>query len=70
VLVARDGDEFVAHLQQALHLRGDPLYLGALQATAREHTWEARARTILTALDAKRLADDPFTFSFEETSAC
>jgi glycosyltransferase involved in cell wall biosynthesis len=50
VLVAEGIDEFSARLDQALELKNDPAYLAAIDAVARENTWEARARQILEAL--------------------
>ena len=52
VLVARDANEFSLKLDEALELAGDPRYLAVIDRVARENTWDARAATILKALDA------------------
>ena len=52
VLVGRNVAEFSARLDEALALAKDPAYLAAIDQVARENTWDARALTILEALDA------------------
>lgn len=50
VLVAKDAVEFSAQIDRALQLRNDPDYLALLEQTARQNTWDARARQILETL--------------------
>lgn len=54
VLIATTADEWVERLQQALLLGQDKQYQAALKATAQENTWQARAQTIIAALQAKQ----------------
>jgi len=52
VLVANGAIEFSSKLDEALKLATDPEYLAVIDRVARENTWNARAATILQALDA------------------
>jgi glycosyltransferase involved in cell wall biosynthesis len=52
VLVAKGQEAFVAQLGQALHLRDDPGYLRLLDRTARENSWERRAKQVIAALES------------------
>jgi GT2 family glycosyltransferase len=50
VAIAKDRDEFVAHIDSALS-ENDPALVERRKATAREHTWEARWRSVSAALE-------------------
>jgi hypothetical protein len=50
VLSAATSEEFSQKLDEALHLRTDPVYLERIDQVALENTWEARARQILDLL--------------------
>jgi|WetSurMetagenome_2_1015567.scaffolds.fasta_scaffold05925_4 glycosyltransferase involved in cell wall biosynthesis len=52
VLVAKGANEFSSKLDEALKLAAEPEYLAVIDRVARENTWNARAVTILQALDA------------------
>jgi polysaccharide pyruvyl transferase CsaB len=51
VLLAATAAEFAGQLDAALALRRDPDYLAAIDAVAREHTWDARVERISRALE-------------------
>jgi glycosyltransferase involved in cell wall biosynthesis len=51
VLVAKNATEFSSQLDEALKLAADPEYLKVIDQVARENTWNARAATILQALE-------------------
>lgn len=53
VLVARDLEEYLLRLDEALRLKDDPSYLEQLRKVALENTWDARARQILEALPTR-----------------
>lgn len=55
VLVANGAAEFSSKLDEALKLAADPDHLAVIDQVARENTWDARASTILLALDAVSL---------------
>lgn len=57
VLRATTPDEWVARLREALALSHDSDYLARLDATARENTWQARARQLAAALEARARLD-------------
>ena len=57
-LIARTPDEWVTRLRQAVALAHDSAYLERLDATARENTWQARARLLTAALHAREQLDD------------
>lgn len=63
VLIAKTADEWVERLQQAFLLRQDTPYQAALKATAQENTWQARAQTIIDALEAKQTASSALAAS-------
>ncbi|MEW6268697.1 MAG: glycosyltransferase, partial [Thermodesulfobacteriota bacterium] len=50
VLVARDGAEYVAQIDRALTLVGDPHHLAVIDGVARDNTWAARVAQIRAAL--------------------
>ncbi|MBW4437907.1 MAG: polysaccharide pyruvyl transferase CsaB [Pleurocapsa minor GSE-CHR-MK-17-07R] len=50
VIAAQNYDDYVQKLQYALTLRDDPDYRSQLHNTALDNTWEARAATIVDAL--------------------
>jgi glycosyltransferase involved in cell wall biosynthesis len=52
VMVASSATEFSSKLDEALELATDPAYLAVIDRVAGENTWDARAVTILKALDA------------------
>lgn len=52
VLVGRDAQEFAARLDEALDFRRNTAYLEAIDAVARENTWDARAGLILRTLES------------------
>ncbi len=52
VLVANGATEFSSKLDEALKLAADPQYLAVIDRVARKNTWNARAATIVQALDA------------------
>jgi glycosyltransferase involved in cell wall biosynthesis len=51
VLAAHNREEFIDHLEHALTLTHDPVYLQRLYQTAQENTWEMRVRQIIDALE-------------------
>ena len=51
VFVARNAEEFIRHLEYALTLVNDPMYLTQLYQTAQANTWEARVTQIVEALE-------------------
>ena len=51
VLIARDPEEWVERLREAVQLRGDEAYLRRVRQTAEENTWRARVQTLATALE-------------------
>jgi glycosyltransferase involved in cell wall biosynthesis len=51
VLVARSTKEFTEHLEHALALVDDTVYLQQLSQAARSNTWEARVHQIMEALE-------------------
>jgi len=50
VLVAQNPQEFVGHLEHALTLVNNPVYLQQLYRVAQANTWEARINQIVEAL--------------------
>lgn len=52
-LLARTAEEWTQQLDKALSLRTDRSYLELLQKEATENTWEARAKTLLEALEGE-----------------
>jgi glycosyltransferase involved in cell wall biosynthesis len=56
-LIARAPDEWVARLREAVALAHDHAYLERLDATARENTWQARARQLMATLHARERRD-------------
>lgn len=70
VLVAKNQDEFVGCLQRAMQLRDEPAYLAALKTTAQENTWHARARTIITAIEAKQTPPFSSISNSKESRSC
>jgi glycosyltransferase involved in cell wall biosynthesis len=57
VLRATTPDEWVARLREAVALGHDSDYLARLDATARENTWQARARLLTAALAVRERLD-------------
>jgi glycosyltransferase involved in cell wall biosynthesis len=53
VLVAKDLEEYLSRLDEALRLNDDPAFRSRLRETAHANTWDARARQILEAFAAK-----------------
>jgi glycosyltransferase involved in cell wall biosynthesis len=51
VLVAHDAGSFVARIEDALRLRGDPAYRAVLQQEAEANTWTARCRDLVAAME-------------------
>lgn len=52
VLVAKDGEDFLRLVAQALESRGDRVAIAARQAFAATQTWQARGRALQAAVDA------------------
>lgn len=50
VLIAKDQEQFLTHIDQALQLSHDSAYLASLQLLAQENTWDNRVQTILQKL--------------------
>jgi teichuronic acid biosynthesis glycosyltransferase TuaH len=46
VLIAENHQEFIAQIERALRLRGDPEYLATLDREARDNTWVSKASDI------------------------
>ncbi len=57
VLTAATPDAWVARLREAVALSDDSAYREQLDTTARENTWQARARLLTTALAARERLD-------------
>jgi glycosyltransferase involved in cell wall biosynthesis len=58
VFVAQNRQEFIDHLEHALTLVNDPMYLQQLYQTAQANTWEARINQIVDALATHKKAVD------------
>jgi hypothetical protein len=58
VLTAATPVEWVTRLREAVALSHDSAYLERLDATARENTWQARARLLTAALNTRERLDD------------
>jgi glycosyltransferase involved in cell wall biosynthesis len=58
VFVAENPQEFVDHLEHALTLVNNPMYLQQLYQTAQANTWEARVNQIVDALATHKEAID------------
>jgi hypothetical protein len=57
VLTAATPAEWVTRLREAVALSHDSAYLERLDTTARENTWQARARLLTAALAARERLD-------------
>lgn len=57
VLLARTPDEWAARLREAVAYAHDRDYLAKLDATARENTWQARARLLMATLEQRERLD-------------
>jgi len=51
VLIARNADEFIARLDEALALRQSKTYLAAMDCAARANRWESRAAQIIDRIE-------------------
>lgn len=56
VQIGEGQDGYVAALRRALELGRDPDHVELLQRTARANTWEARARTVIEAVERRKLS--------------
>ena len=54
VQIGEGVDGFVAEIERAAELTKDPAHVDLLRRTAKANTWEARARTIIEAVEARR----------------
>ncbi len=51
VVLAQDSEAFALALDHGLALRGDAIYLEAIEQAVRDNTWDVRAREVLAAID-------------------
>ncbi len=58
VAIAHNKEEWVDCLVRAVELRQNEPYLQSLRQTAEDNTWTARCRTVLNALQTRRVAAD------------
>lgn len=56
VLIARDPNEWIQRLQDAMRLRHDDAYLERVRRCAEENTWTMRAQTEIQSLASRKLA--------------
>ncbi len=56
VQIGEGRDGFVAALRRAIDLAHDPAHIELLRRTARANTWDARARTVIEAVERAKLA--------------
>ncbi|MGZ9233956.1 MAG: hypothetical protein ACXW4E_00390, partial [Anaerolineales bacterium] len=59
IFVAKNSKEFIDHLEYALTLVNDPVYLQQLYQAAQANTWEARVNQIVDALETHKSDKSP-----------